>query len=150
MHRIFVTLTLLIAGLAHAGSLPSFDQFPARVESRQAIPPLRFSDAESQHYRTVIAAAATQSVNFAGHYVLATWGCGAGCVMAAAIDKRSGRVTSLPFTVSDWPLNVTEPLAYRADSRLLVVSGRRNERGDAGPHDYLFDGRGFRLLGRGK
>ncbi|WP_321915031.1 MULTISPECIES: hypothetical protein [unclassified Paraburkholderia] len=65
--------------------------------------------------------------------------------MAAAIDTKTGRVTSLPFTVSDWPLDVTEPLTYRSDSCMLVVRGSRNEREEQGTYWYAFDGKAFRL-----
>ncbi|WP_157763738.1 hypothetical protein [Paraburkholderia aromaticivorans] len=90
--------------------------------------------------------AASQRVNFAGHYVLATWGCGSGCVTAAAIDSKSGRVSSLPFTVSNWPMDVTAPLSYRTNSCLLVVRGSRNESTDRGTYYYAFDGKAFTLL----
>ncbi|VVD30291.1 conserved protein of unknown function [Paraburkholderia dioscoreae] len=65
--------------------------------------------------------------------------------MAAAIDAKSGRVTSLPFTVFDWPIDVTEPLSYRADSCLLGVHGSRNESTERGTYYYAFDGKTFRL-----
>ena len=65
--------------------------------------------------------------------------------MAAVIDKTSGRVTSLPFTVSDWPRDVTEPLQYRANSCLLIVQGSRNESREHGRYYYSFDGALFRL-----
>ena len=65
--------------------------------------------------------------------------------MAAAVDAKSGHVTSLPFTVSDWPLDVTEPLSYRANSCLLVVRGSRNESAEHGVYYYAFDGKAFQL-----
>lgn len=65
--------------------------------------------------------------------------------MAAAIDVKSGRVTSLPFTISDWPMDVTEPLSYRANSCLLVVRGSRNESTERGTYYYVFDGKAFML-----
>ncbi|HEY1151365.1 MAG TPA: hypothetical protein VGF27_22490 [Pseudoduganella sp.] len=78
--------------------------------------------------------------NFAGHFVLATWGCGASCVMGAAIDARTGDVHWLPFTVSNWGFDVSQPLEFRRDSRLLVVHGSRDERGSGDETSYyLFD-----------
>lgn len=107
--------------------------------------PLKFDDAQGRRYRTVIRQAAARPIDFAGHYIMATWGCGSGCVMAAAIDTLSGRVTSLPFTVSDWPLDVTEPLSYRPDSCLLIVQGSRNESTEHGTYYYVFNGTAFTL-----
>ncbi len=109
------------------------------------MPRMIFTDATARHYRSILREAAKEPINFAGHYVLATWGCGAGCVMAAAIDTNSGRVTSLPFTVSDWPLDITDPLAYRADSCLLIAHGSRNENAEHGTYYYAFDGKTFTL-----
>ncbi|MCG5075352.1 hypothetical protein [Paraburkholderia tagetis] len=106
---------------------------------------MTFADARMRQYRTAIRDAAKGPINFAGRYVLASWGCGAGCVMAAAIDTQSGRVTSLPFSVSDWPLDVTEPLSYRANSCLLIVHGSRNESPEHGTYYYAFDGKVFTL-----
>ncbi len=102
-------------------------------------------DAQSRRYRSAIEDAARGPIDFAGHYILAQWGCGAGCVMAAAVDTKSGHVTSLPFTVSDWPLDVTEPLMYRANSCMVVVRGSRNESKEHGTYYYAFDGKAFHL-----
>ncbi len=124
---------------------PTFEDYPTTVQAKHTTPRIQFADAGGRQYRTVIRGAAKGPIDFAGHYILATWGCGSGCVMAAAIDAESGRVTSLPFTVSDWPLNVSEPLGYKADSSLLIVRGRRNESAEHGTYYYVFDGRAFRL-----
>ncbi len=83
-----------------------------------------------------------QPVNFAGHYVLTSIGCGAGCVQVAAIDAGTGAVAWLPKTVCCWPLALTDPLEYRRDSRLLIVYGALNEKG-SGAHAFVFDGRRF-------
>ncbi|MFD1557950.1 hypothetical protein ACFSHT_20370 [Paraburkholderia silviterrae] len=109
------------------------------------MPRVTFADTRAQQYQTAIRDAAKGPINFAGRYILASWGCGAGCVMAAAIDATSGRATSLPFSVSDWPLDVTEPLSYRANSCLLIVRGSRDESAEHGTYYYAFDGNAFRL-----
>ncbi|MDR5761258.1 hypothetical protein [Caballeronia sp. LZ035] len=121
---------------------PVFADYPTVVEppSRPIKPKLNAS--QSRRYATQINTAATGKINFAGRFVLAEWGCGAACVMAAAIDSNTGKVVMLPFTVSDWPLNITEPLAYRKDSALLIVHGSRNEQGQ-GTYYYRFDGSAF-------
>ena len=121
---------------------PDFADFPSRIEAaRRPIKP-KLTNKETRRYATQLSEAAAHPVNFAGHYILTEWGCGAGCVMAAAIDARTGKVVMLPFTVSDWPLDVTEPLDYRKDSALLIVRGSRNERGH-GTYYYRFDGTAF-------
>lgn len=47
---------------------------------------------EAQMYRTVINAEVEEGANFAGHYRLATWGCGTNCYGYAVIDLRSGKI----------------------------------------------------------
>jgi hypothetical protein len=135
-----------VSSWARAESVPKFEDCPVAVETKHtAAPRMLFMDAKARHYGSIIREAAKGPINFAGHYVLATWGCGAGCVMAAAIDTNSGRVTSLPLTVSDWPLDITEPLTYRADSCLLIAHGSRNESAEHGTYYYAFDGKTFTL-----
>ena len=124
---------------------PRFEDYPARVEQIRKAAPIRLSTKETRRYATQLREAAHNPPDFAGHYILAKWGCGASCVMAAAIDAKTGNVTLLPFTVSNWPLNVTEPLTYKPDSRLLLVQGSRNEKG-SGSSAYEFTGHSFRPL----
>ncbi|WP_157696075.1 hypothetical protein [Caballeronia temeraria] len=127
------------------GAEPRFAEYPSAVEmARKPVKP-RLTTNETRRYATQLSDAARHGVNFAGHFILAEWGCGAGCVMAAAIDARTGKVVMLPFTVSDWPLDIAEPLAYRKDSRLLIVRGSRDERG-RGTYYYRFDGAAFQLI----
>ncbi len=127
---------------------PRFESYPvqASVTGRHRLI-LGRADME---YRTRLRVAARQPPNFAGHYVLALWGCGMECAMGAAIDDRSGHVTWLPGTVCCWlsaPGAMTpdaEPVRYRRDSRLLILTGLRNEHeGDWGEHYYTIDGNGF-------
>lgn len=135
----------VLANAAYAQHVPTFDDCSVTIEHKRTTPRVRFSDAVERQYQTVIRDAAKGPIDFAGHYILATWGCGSSCVMAAAIDAKTGRVTSLPFTVSDWPLEVTEPLSYHATSCLLVVRGSRNESAEHGTYYYTFDGKAFQL-----
>ncbi|SFE03135.1 hypothetical protein [Paracidovorax konjaci] len=118
-------------------STPAFADCPVAVSPPARRAPVDLANAESRAYATQLRRAAKEPVNFAGHYVLASWGCGAGCVTGGVIDARTGSVTLLPFTVSDWPLDVTEPLAFRKNSCILVVQGSRNETG-GGTHFYAF------------
>jgi hypothetical protein len=129
-------------------------------------PPLRFEDFPAgalyaghgrlvlgpadRAFRTRLREAARQPPDFAGHYVLALWGCGTECIMGAAINLRSGRVAWLPGTLCCWykggqgETQEIEPVHYRRDSRLIVLNGMRNEReGDLGTHLYAMEGGRF-------
>ena len=68
--------------------------------------------------------------NFAGHYVIITWGCGSPCLMAAIVDLTNGHVFPPPFHHGPghsyfqvpWAFPAQPPLAYRLDSRLLIAN----------------------------
>jgi hypothetical protein len=72
--------------------------------------------------------AAKESVNFAGHYVLTTWGCGTNCSESGIIDARTGKVffpkevIGVGNGLCDLPDEI-EPLVFKANSRLLVLNG---------------------------
>lgn len=142
-----LVLSMLCAesGIALAQRPPAFEDCPATVLAKHAPPRRLVFDARSRIYHSVITDAARGPVDFAGHYILAQWGCGSACLIAAAVDTKTGRVTSLPFTVSDWPPDVTAPLTYRANSCMLIVEGSRNESDEHGTYYYDFDGEAFRL-----
>ena len=139
-----IALSLLSCAAA-ASTLPRFEDFPSVGGRLGQSAKVHLQDARSRQYATVLREAARQKPNFAGHYVLASWGCGASCTMSAAIDANTGAVAWLPFTVCCWDADITEPLDFHADSRLLVVHGSRDEHG-SGRYFYAFDGQRFRLL----
>ena len=75
-------------------------------------------------------------VNFAGHFVIATWGCGAGCAMSSIVDAKTGQVyfpdeirdnSSMHANTVD---NEKFPLIYQKDSNLLIVLGSPDEGND--------------------
>jgi hypothetical protein len=137
---------LLLSGICRAESVDlPYAEYPSKVESPSRPIQLKLTTTESRRYATQLREAAGGKVNFAGRFVLAEWGCGAACVMGAAIDSNTGKVVMLPFTVSDWPPEITSPLAFRKDSALLIVRGSRNEHGH-GTYYYRFDGSAFTPL----
>lgn len=134
---------LLLLVSVEVSAAPRFKDFPAESYSGQAAR-IRLQGPKSHLYATRLRMASRQPVNFAGRYILATWGCGASCVMGAAIDAETGSVRWIPFTVCCWNLEITEPLAYRRDSRLLVVHGSLDEKGAGSAVQYFdFDGKRF-------
>ncbi|WP_338665326.1 hypothetical protein VQH23_09155 [Pararoseomonas sp. SCSIO 73927] len=129
-------------GAAVAG-IPRFENFPATAGPPARTAPLILTPPD-RRYRTRLRAAAAERPNFAGHYVLTTWGCGTECVYGAAVNLRTGRVTFLPFTTccfSEAPEGTEEMVAFRQDSSLLVLLGMTDERGtDIGAHYYRIQG----------
>lgn len=132
------------AQAADAGA-PRFEDFAVTDTFAGKAAKVRLVSADDKEYATRIREASRQKPNFAGRYVLASWGCGASCLSTVAIDAKTGRVTWLPFTVCCWDVDVNEPIEFRRDSRLLVVHGSRNEEG-SGTYYYALDEDGFKLV----
>ncbi len=118
---------------------PQFKDYRATESYKGKNAPLVLNSTNDRKYQTVLRGALAGKPNFAGHYILAEWGCGAGCVMGAAIDANTGKVYWFPHTICCWPVGVEEPIDFRPDSRLIVFIGERNEKpGDDGTHYYEF------------
>lgn len=129
---------------AHGQALmPPFTHYPAGVPYRGATTAPRLAPGTAAwRFRTRIREAAQQPANFAGHYVLASWGCGAECLSFAIIDRKTGAVYFNDQTVCCWGTAVPddfEPVRGLLSSRLLVLTGMLNEAGSAGPHYFTFD-----------
>ena len=129
----------------------NFDQDAASKKPSESEPP-KFSDYLSEPYdgprasvnlvsdfdknfRTRIRGTQSQPVNFAGEYVLSTWGCGMSCSMGVAVSSRTGRVVALPGTACCWK-GEGERVIFKKNSRLLVLAGLINEGGKYGAHFY--------------
>ena len=114
-------LTLGLALLAASASaqparLPAFSDYPAGRVYRGRVAPLVVSSSPTARaFRTRTREAMAGGVNFAGHYVVATWGCGTECMGGHIVDARTGRA------VADLPFNAVF-LSVRPDSRLLTVA----------------------------
>ena len=126
------------------GDAPRFQDYPAQpYRGPNASADVR-SDARSRMYRTQLRGWVTEKPNFAGHYILATWGCGTGCTQIAVIDAVTGKVFHPPGARTNSIVDVDSELLrdadssprradfgalrYRADSRLLVLIGMPEER----------------------
>ncbi len=90
-------------------------------------------------YRTVIRQQMKEGPNFADHYHVAIWGCGASCAQFAVVNLENGHVISAngvvsvsgDFVMADGFLPNTDSQAwgfrFKRDSRLLVLVGAINE-----------------------
>jgi hypothetical protein len=142
-----VVASLLTVWLVRAQTpTPQFNDYSATEVYKGKNAPLALKK-EDRIYRTRLRAAAIRKPNFAGHYILTAWGCGALCLMGAVIDANSGNVNWLPHTICCWSTEVDDkfrPIEYRLSSRLIIFSGERNEKADDdGTHYYYFEGGKF-------
>jgi hypothetical protein len=111
----------------------------------------------ARRYRTMIEDGAKAGPNFAGHYTVVGWGCGAACTDIAIVDSLTGAVVFPPFRelvhygfdVADGePEPVFWPLRFRRDSSLLIVIGEIEQAGRhaRGIRYYQWTGRTLRAL----
>lgn len=150
----YLVLTALLLGSSAVcfaqSKTPGFRQYSAKVERIGNIKVNLKSHKSANMYRTNLRNAAKEGVNFAGHYVLTTWGCGTNCTESAIIDARTGRVF-FPDQLAgagngfcELPADA-EPLVYKPDSRLLILNGFKggdleNEKSKCGIYYYEWTG----------
>ncbi|MBT0895453.1 hypothetical protein KI811_16735 [Geobacter hydrogenophilus] len=141
------TAFVLLATIAQAqNSVPEFRNYPVAGKFTGKNAPLQLGR-KDRMFRTRLKEAARQKPNFAGHYILTTWGCGMECLMGAVIDARTGKVYRIPFTLCCWGDEGSEtfvPVEFRLDSKLIIFSGVRDEKqGAEGKHFYTFENNRF-------
>lgn len=142
---------------------PRFKDYPAKpYVGPNAVPDVR-SDRRSRMYRTQLRDWAREKPNFAGQYILATWGCGTGCTQIAVIDALTGRVFHPPGARTNSIVNVHDALLvggdtsqrradfgalrYRVDSRLLILIGTPEDRAaNRGISYFVWENDGLRRI----
>ena len=141
---------------------PVFADYRAEDDLRGRPAPVDLaSHALASRFRTRLREAADRGPNFAGHYTIASWGCGSGCAQYAIVDARNGRVFFPPAVQFVDVMRVTDPehLSYedvlrryfRRDSALFIVvgrplAGRRLDGKDEGIFYYRWTGTALRLV----
>jgi hypothetical protein len=149
-HLPFVlALGFVASGLA-ATKTPQYKAFPAQVFTGKPAAAKPVSK-EARQFRTVIREGAQSGPNFAGHYTIVSWGCGTACIQVAIVDAQTGAVFMPGFYIA-FSLNLEqeklrdeEPLHFKPDSKLLVVVGSRNEKGE-GVYFYKWDAAKLTLI----
>lgn len=144
-----LTLTVSIAMILVGDErLPRFEDYPvtAIFKGTPAAPKLRPGD---RLFRTRIREGAARGPNFAGHYTIAEWGCGMGCVSIAIVDASDGRIYDAPFTALAWGKALMngefQPVDYKLNSRLLMVRGCPEEE-NCGSYFYEWTRSRFKLI----
>lgn len=125
---------------------PRFDDFKVAVEKISRRPALKFNNDFSRRYRTLLREGLSgEPVDFAGHYVMVTFGCGTTCLYGGMVDAKSGQATGLPFMLDSFgPFDIDTPLIYRADSRLIIMLGMVRKETEP-PAKFYYEWTGRRL-----
>lgn len=128
-----------------------FEDYPVAVTFKGRNHPVVL-DANSRTFRTRLREAGREKPNFADHFVVTTWGCGTGCVMGAIVDAAAGKVQWFPGTICCWYEmdEEVEPVEFRRNSRLIILNGMINEKGDVARRYYKFEKNRLVLLSTDK
>ncbi len=153
LHRACLLLTLLclVPGLGAqkaSEKLPDFADYPVKeiYKGKPARP--QIVTPYQKQFRTRIRQSMQQGPNFAGHYIVATWGCGSGCMQFVVTDAVSGRVYDPPMKsvafhfgpdAEHGPQKYPDMVNVRPDSALLVVEGCPEEGDECGRFYYHFE-----------
>ena len=107
-----------------------FENYPANIAHTGDTSQLVLTTRLAKKYKSVITVESAKPVNFAGHYRVATWGCGTDCRGFAIINKHTGVVYTLPGVeyVAGVMGNEDERLAFKADSKLFIMTGIQNDK----------------------
>jgi hypothetical protein len=138
--------------------LPKFGDYQVTEIFKGPPAPPQLRRPADRLFRTKIREGAAKGPNFAGHYTIADWGCGAGCVSIAIVDAKDGRIHDAPFTALEWGMPLLkyegkyapnldgfEPLQYKLESRLLIARGCPEEENCAS-YFYEWTGSKFKLI----
>ena len=127
---------------------PKFEDYAVPRETVRHPAPVRMAEPDARMFRTrlreAVAAAAHGGPDFAGHYALATWGCGTNCLGWGIVDLKTGRTgflttlqnNSIDFDRDDAVAAYARRhratydfgvLLYSAHSDLLVTTGMQGE-----------------------
>jgi hypothetical protein len=130
---------------------PRFSDYPATDTSQGRNAPLVLSTARDRQFKTFLKENAIQPPNFAGHYILATMGCGTQCAQAALIDASTGLVYWFPETINPIDMNDSGDdslIKFRSDSKLIIFPTiKEAESTDYGYlRHYVFENNRFYLV----
>lgn len=154
MHRRRVLLFIcpILAWGQTVPSRPKFEDYPVK-QIYTGLPARPRLDQDQRTFRTMIRNGARSKVEFAGHYTVPRFGCGAGCSAFYIVDSITGKVYD-GFSVAELPGAWLERqtgdellrIQFVPSSRVFKVNGCPSER-DCGYYDYeMVDGKGLRLL----
>lgn len=116
-----------------------FEDFAVDSVDHNITAPLDLSSHKlGQLYRTIIKGNYNEiGVNFAGHFCLASWGCGSSCYESVVVDTRTGKISD--GISSAWGYD------FRKESKMIIVNppdsnGMYDESPIyGGPRVYVFD-----------
>jgi hypothetical protein len=112
---------------------PKFEQHKVPLTFTGKPAPVNIeSHPDAKTWETVLRNANEKGPNFADHFTLAVWGCGAECTQIAFIDATNGQVFIAANLRTNVAVNVhsdilEKTLVFHRNSNLLIAAGCPNE-----------------------
>jgi len=122
-----------------------FEDYPVQLKFQGKPARPQQNSQFSRGFKTRIKLAAAAGPNFADHYTIAVWGCGAGCVAFSIVDAVDGRVYDFPYSVS-WGNEADSGVLGHRESSVLHVVGSLNEGDNSADRWYLWTGKELKLI----
>jgi hypothetical protein len=126
---------------------PQYTDYPVTKIFRGTHAAPVLSSRNARMFRTQLRNSVKYGPNFAGHYTVAQWGCGAGCIYVAVMDAISGEVWFAPFEIEFAKTDngdVCYGAGFEIDSELFVAAGAVN--GRVGVHYFRWRQAKFSLV----
>lgn len=107
------------------GRTPRFEDYPAPPAVIEKRATLKLNSAFARKYRTALREGLRDyPIEFAGRYVVVTFGCGTTCMFGGWVDAKTGEAFGMPGILDTFgPFGIETPLVVRADSRLVITLG---------------------------
>lgn len=119
---------------------PKFTDFPSNIFTGINAAPKLTNDGTTRMFRSRLLEWSKEKSNFAGHYILASWGCGTDCTSIAIIDAQTGNIYHPAGATTNSAVNIhqkllkdgdlwhgTGAIKFREDSKLLILIGMPEE-----------------------
>lgn len=128
------------------GGALRFEDYPAAPVAIEKRAPLKLNSTFARKYRTALREGLRNNpIEFAGRYVVVTFGCGTTCMFGGWVDAVTGQAFGLPGILDSFgPFGIDDPLLFRADSRLVATLGAATS-DDTRPEASYYEWTGAKL-----
>ena len=125
-------LAMGVASASHADDRFTFEKYPVSVVSSKALAKVDWSSNKALQgqwrIKESIESTIGKKADFAGHFVVATYGCGTGCQATVFVDVNDGKLYKAPMqfpSESDALAPANGGVAHKASSNAIFMSALR-------------------------
>ncbi|TDN54838.1 hypothetical protein EC843_101896 [Buttiauxella sp. JUb87] len=145
----FLSLFILVLSslnIVEAKSTPAFEDYNVTNVYKGPVHELVLTDAEKNYIygEYLHAAQNAKKVNFSGHYVFFTYGCGGGALCSSFLDAKTGHLLDTGTDAYDmeyWKGSETKP-----NSSLLIISGKTVDEKESATKYFILKDNSLNLL----